>query len=465
MLLDWSAQAIATALIDSVRVDAKNMLIDSFPHPPSDRPVLVGYSGGLDSTVLLHWLARSNHQRSFGLTAIHVNHGLHPDADLWADHCRAICIRFNIPLHIARVRVSRQHGGGIEDAARHARRAAFAQRLDTGHLLALAHHLDDQAETWLLRALRGSGADGLAAMRPLVAFGSGDLWRPFLSTPRTQLRLYAQTHGLNWIDDPSNQDTQLDRNYIRLCILPALAQRWPQAAQQFGRCAQLCADATDLLTREDDAILARMCPTPQTLNLADWSGYPSARRARLLRRWCVLAQAPPLPAQGVATIEREVLRAPPDRQACFRWQHIEIRCWRQTLYLRRSNQTPWPHQHPPIQWDGTAPLALPSGGRLDLLAATGTPRQGFPTTLTVRPRVGGERIQLAKRQHTHALKQLLQAANIPPWHRQALPLLYHRQTLWAAGDVFISAPLASWLDQTNQQLKWVAADALSFISM
>ena len=440
------------------------MLIDLFAHPPSDRPVLVGFSGGVDSTVLLHWLAHSNHQRSLGLAAIHVNHGLHPDADHWADHCQSICNHFDIPLHIAAVRVSRQSKGGIEDAARQARRAAYARRLPAGHRLALAHHLDDQAETWLLRALRASGADGLAAMRPLVAFGPGQLWRPFLSTPQTQLHAYAKTHGLNWIDDPSNQDAQLARNYIRLCILPALAQRWPDVAQRFGRCAQLCADATDLLTTEDDAILAKVCPNPQTLNLADWSSYPAARRARLLRRWCVVAQAPPLPAHGVASIERECLHAAPDRQACFRWQHIEIRCWKQTLYLRRSDQTSWPHQHP-IHWDGTAPLALPSGGSLSLCAANGAAQQGFPTPLTVRPRIGGERIQLAKRQHTHALKQLLQAANIPPWHRQALPLLYHKQTLWAAGDMIVSAPLASWLDQTDQQLKWVAGDALSFQSI
>ena len=433
------------------------MSSDFLALPLSDHPVWVGFSGGLDSTVLLHWLACSDHQRALGLWAVHINHGLHPDASRWADHCQALCDQLNIPLHTVPVEVSRQTGGGIEDAARSARRAAFAALLPAGHRLALAHHRDDQAETWLLRSLRGSGVDGLAAMRPLVAFEAGEIWRPFLATSRAQLCAYARSHGLRWIDDPSNQDTAIDRNYLRWVVLPLLEKRFPQAAQRLTRCARLCADAADLLTAEEDAALATLCPTPQTLKLLDWYAYPTARRGRLLRRWCALCHAPPLAMQGIHAIEA-FMGAAPDRQACFRWQNVEIRCWKQMLYLRRC-QPQW-SDHPPILWDGTSPLRLPTGGSLRVETAPGSCRQGFQQPLTVRPRVGGERMRLDHRRHSHSLKHLLQQANIPPWHRQVLPLLYHGQALWAAADVIISAPLANWLAQTNQQLKWVTGDAL-----
>src|SRR5690606_11245758 len=146
-------------------------------------PLLVGFSGGLDSTVLLHRLARDGEWRARGLRAIHVHHGLHAEADAWAAHCARACARLDVPLDIARVRVERDGGQGLEAAARRARHAAFAEVLGSGAILVLAHHRDDQAETFLLRALRASGVDGLAAMRAWRRFGDGWLWRPLLERP------------------------------------------------------------------------------------------------------------------------------------------------------------------------------------------------------------------------------------------------------------------------------------------
>ncbi|HEX7916403.1 MAG TPA: tRNA lysidine(34) synthetase TilS, partial [Rudaea sp.] len=181
--------------------------------------LVVGYSGGADSSVLLHMLARSVVARARGLRAIHVDHGLHADSAAWSEHCRATAAELNIALDVVRVEVERDRGSGLEDAARMARRAAFARLLHPGEILALAHHRDDQAETVLLKLLRGAGPEGLGGMRGLRAFGAGYLWRPLLAEPRAALLTYAREHDLRWLDDPSNTDTTLRRNFLRGEIL------------------------------------------------------------------------------------------------------------------------------------------------------------------------------------------------------------------------------------------------------
>ena len=191
--------------------------------------VWVAFSGGLDSTVLLHRLAHDAVIRRQGLSAVHVHHGLQAEADAWAAHCATVCHALDVPLRTVRVQVDRERGEGLEAAARHARHAAFAATMGHGDVLAIAHHRDDQAETFLLRALRASGPDGLAAMRPWRAFGPGWLWRPLLETPRDDVHAYARAHALTWIEDPSNARTDLDRNFLRHDVLPLLEGRWPQA--------------------------------------------------------------------------------------------------------------------------------------------------------------------------------------------------------------------------------------------
>ncbi len=187
----------------------------SLPVPQeSPTAVCVAFSGGLDSSVLLHWLAHLPRQRRPRLRALHVHHGLQAQADAWDQHCRRVCATLGLPLEVRRVQVRRDSGEGLEAAARAARHAVFAQELLPNEWLATAHHRDDQAETFLLRALRASGPDGLAAMRPLRDYAQGKLWRPLLELPHARLLAYAQAHGLDWIEDPSNGDTRHDRNFL-----------------------------------------------------------------------------------------------------------------------------------------------------------------------------------------------------------------------------------------------------------
>src|SRR5690606_665524 len=305
------------------------------PCPPPDAldaPVWVGFSGGLDSTVLLHLLAADAGIRQRGLRALHVHHGLHPDADAWAAHCEATCAGLDVPCTVLPVVVGHD-GHGPEAAARAARHDAYARVLGEGEVMALAHHRDDQAETFLLRARRGSGAEGLAAMPAWRRGGSGWLWRPLLEMPRAALLEHARLHGLAWLEDPSNQDTSLDRNFLRARVMPLLQERWPDAPASLARSAALSAEAAHLLEAEDAEALALAVATdPAVLSRPALMAMPRERRARVLRRWVASLGLPPLPGGAVASIESDLLPARSDAAACHAWHGTEIHAWQDGLH-------------------------------------------------------------------------------------------------------------------------------------
>ncbi|HET8883683.1 MAG TPA: tRNA lysidine(34) synthetase TilS, partial [Solimonas sp.] len=354
--------------------------------------------------------------------ALHIHHGLQAAADGWARQVRALCRELGVPLTVRRVQVDRRHGGGPEAAARDARYAAFLSVLKPGDLLATAHHRDDQAETVLLRALRGSGIAGLAAMPALSVFGPGRLWRPLLDCPRAALQAQAQRRGLRWIDDPHNRDPRYARSYLRAEVMPRLAAHWPQAPASLARLAQRAADAEALA-----ATLAQL--DLQTLRAgAGWSvgGLlaldPVRRRNALYHAW--LAQRWPAPAEArLARLDVEILRARGDAQPLLRHEHGEVRRFRDVLYLL-------PHLPPPP----AQALAWPARRReLNLPDGLGRLRLARPPAIALQLRFarGGERLKPAGDRHTRSLKQLCQDRGIAPWVRVRMPLLYAGDELLA----------------------------------
>ncbi|GGK07176.1 tRNA lysidine(34) synthetase TilS [Luteimonas terricola] len=433
------------------------------PDGDAGTAVTVALSGGLDSTVLLHRLAAQPSIRRRGLRALHVHHGLQPEADAWAAHCATICASLDVPLAVREVTVARDSGLGLEAAARAARRTAFAEVLGEGEVLALAHHQDDQAETFLLRALRASGPEGLAAMRPWRRFAAGWMWRPLLDQPRARIHAWARTNGLSWIDDPANADPAHDRTLLRQRVLPLLRARWPTADAAFARSAALCADAADLLAVRDTEVLDALrshgvasdgpddaeSPVPSTdpLPIQSLRALAPAERARALRAWTANHSLPPLPASAFDAIDR-LLDARGDGDAAYRWAGALIRAWRGELHaipLAPSMPADWT-----VEWDGRRPLALPGGGSLSLEGA-----DAFDHPLRAHARRGGERMRLPGRDHSHALKHLLQDAGIPPWQRARMPLLSDADgRLLAAGDNLLAAPLHDWLETRDARLRW-----------
>ncbi len=358
-------QSVASALAEALQRQAPGLLC-------------VGYSGGLDSTVLLHALAITPRVRERGLRAWHVHHGLHQHADQWAAQCATFCAELSVPLTLSRVTVPHGNGQGLEAAARRARHAAFVEGLVDGEVLVFAHHRDDQAETFLLRALRASGPDGLGAMREWREFGRGHLWRPLLEVSRAALEEYAAKQGLRWTEDPSNIDESFDRNFLRQRVMPLLRERWPQAGASFARSAALCSETADLLDGEDARTLAEVIlvdpagdagdnlrgEDPASLSRSRLIEMPPARRARVLRRWIDVLGLPPLPANGVTQIESTLMPARPDASASFEWHGAVVHAWRDLLHadwVRPPLPDGWQ-----AQWNGAEPLALPGGGTLRL---------------------------------------------------------------------------------------------------
>lgn len=207
-------------------------------HPQICR-LIVGYSGGLDSHVLLHGLAM---HRPYWLTqkleAIYVDHGLQTASAVWGEHCAEVCRDLNMPFRVLKIDARPVPGESPEAAARRARYAALAAELGFDSALLTAHHRDDQAETLLLQLLRGAGPYGLAAMPAVSRLGQGRLLRPFLEVDRAELLAYAGKHGLRWIEDASNTDTGFDRNYLRHRVLPLLRERWPAVNRTLSRSAR-----------------------------------------------------------------------------------------------------------------------------------------------------------------------------------------------------------------------------------
>jgi tRNA(Ile)-lysidine synthase len=407
----------------TLRIVPLNTLVADFlrRHPPGRR-LCVGYSGGLDSTVLLHLLAGLRGE--FELSAVHVHHGLSPHADAWAEHCIRQCAALDLPLRVARVSVERA-GLGLEAAAREARYRVFAQ-LDVD-ALALAHHRDDQAETVLLQLLRGGGLKGLAAMPEERGLGPIKLLRPLLDLPRRDLAAYALDRGLVWVDDASNDDTALRRNATRHQFLPRLESLFPgaavtlaQAAAQFAESAELL----DALARLDAAVAINA----EGVSLACLAEVGPARARNLLRHY-LDRHGIPIRRERLHEALAQMLAARPDAQPAIEFAGAALRRFRDRVVLvphatARAGQT-W-------SWRGQAELDLGAAGSLSFTPSIG---QGvaLPFQATVSLRGGGEKLQSDARRPQRTLKNLLREAGVPPWQRAHLPLVYVAGRLaWAA---------------------------------
>ncbi|BBD79949.1 tRNA lysidine(34) synthetase TilS [Aerosticca soli] len=408
-------------------------LTERLRHALREQPVgalCVAFSGGPDSTALLHALAAMPEARVRGLRALHVDHGLQADSARWARHCTELCDGLGIACAVVRVDVVR-HGEGLEAAARRARYAAFAATLRAGERLVLAHHRDDQAETVLLKLLRGAGPEGLGGMRETRPLGHGVLWRPLLALPRAALREYLDAHDLVAIDDPANADTTLARNHLRHVILPRLAVHWPHAAEAIAHSAALCRAATDALRREWLAAFARLHDArTNSLEIAGWRALDPALRDPLLDHW-LHAQGLPAPTRAQRAQILRQCSARAGQSPCIRWPGAEVLVWKGRLWARR----PQPDCDPDWQacWHGE-PLQLPDGGELVL-----DPPLRLSVPLTVRLRRGGERLRPVGDRHTRELRDLFQAADVPPWQRRVCPLIYEETTLIGVADRWLTA--------------------------
>ena len=393
---------------------------------PPGRAVWVALSGGLDSSLLLTLAADACRRYPRPLYALHVHHGLQPAADDFECHCRQLCAQLGVPLCVERVSVALDAGRGLEGAAREARYAAFARCVGEGETLWLAQHRDDQAETFLLAGLRGSGVRGLAGMPASRDWQGRDLQRPLLGVSRADLEEAAGQLALDWVEDPSNVDIGLDRNRLRQTLMPLLEARWPQAMASLARSAQLAGEADSLLEELASLDLAALGGVAEQLPITPLVALSAPRQRLLIRHCCQRLGLPTPPAARLATL-LEQLASRDDAEVCVAWSGAEARCWRGRLYL--LGPAPVLPDGWRVEWDGRQPLDTPLGQ----LASVLEPEGGEPVTLRVSARQGGERLQQPQR-GSRDLKRLLQEAGVPPWRRQRLLVVWCGEQVVAVLD-------------------------------
>jgi tRNA(Ile)-lysidine synthase len=429
-------------------------LLPGFP----ERAVCVAFSGGADSTALLAGLARLA-RRHLTLRALHVDHGLNPHSARWARHCQRIARALGVPLAVHRARIRRARGESLEAAARAARYRLLGDALGEGEALLTAHHQDDQLETVLLQLLRGAGVAGVAAMPALAPLARGVLVRPLLDVPRERLRAWVSAQGLAWVEDESNAQLHLDRNYLRERVLPAMRARWPSAAATVARAAGHFAEAQRLLDSLAAADVAR-ASCGALLSAKVLRALSGARRRNALRYWISCAGALAPPTSRLSELAGALLEARADAHPFVAWEGVRVQRHAELLSLHsqpvrvpRIGPTTRPARSrlasaaPPIAWHwreartctlpgerGTLSLRRDARGPIDLDA--------LGARLELRARRGGERLRPVRGGPRRALKKLLQEARVPPAQRAHLPLVFDGERLIAAADL--------WLDESVQ---------------
>lgn len=416
---------------------------------------LVAFSGGIDSTVLLHALSSTRERKQSEIIAIHVDHGLHPDSQQWQTHCQQFAEQLEVSYISKRVIVDDDLRSGPEAAARQARYAVMQTLVNAGDCLLSAHHEEDQAETLLLNLMRGSGIAGLAGIGAAQKFGHGRLLRPLLGVSGEAIQDYAKRHELSWIEDPSNVDTRFDRNFLRQEIVPRLATRWPAVSARLKQSADLASEASGLLRELADIDLAS-AGSPERLDLESLRLLRPERQRNLLRRAISLCGLPPAPATRLYQAVHELIPAREDAQPLVQWPGAELRRYRHHLYvmpaIARLPDEPARVLRPEEPLDlgpGMGQLVLSpdvDGGINPELAHAG---------LRIRYRHGGEEIRPTGHECTHKLKKLLQQEGIVPWMRERLPLLYSGEELVAVADLWIAKECShdagfgvSWRDKS-----------------
>lgn len=427
---------------------------------PGDH-LCVAYSGGMDSHALLHALTQLRDDFPFQLRAVHIDHGLHPDSQSWAEHCMGVCDQLGVDMVTLQLHLKPEMGASVEAAARSARYAAFSAVVHDGEYCLTAQHADDQAETILLQLLRGAGMHGMAGMPDVTDFGIGKLGRPLLGVTRTALAHYASKHELEWCDDPSNTDSRFDRNYLRNNVMPLIHERWPSATASLVRSAGHAATAAHLLEEQGRLDLTEVgahnidgnddCVACLDVDL--FEKLTRERQANALRCW-IRRYSIKLPSHARLDAALETLvRNNSTSGGHVQWPGASFRRDGDLVFLCREIGPVSDAFHFPVFWDPACLLKLPGSNHvLEAIAVVG---QGCALAkiqgrkLKVDTRRGGETCRMAAGFGRKPLRKVFQDLGVPRWQRDSVPLVFLDDELIAVGHYWLNSHLAPDSDSSG----------------
>lgn len=438
-----------------VAFTAERLLLALQALPEVDSYV-VGFSGGADSTALLHALKQITAELKTKISAVHVNHGLHGDADLWQTHCQAFCQQNDIELTCLKVAIDRNSGKGLEAEARELRYTAISEMLEPGSCLLTAHHADDQAETLLLNLMRGSGVDGLSAMPGSRALGDAVLQRPLLGFQNNSLQDYLLEQQIEWIEDPSNLLLNFDRNFVRHQVIPLLEQHWPQVSKRLLLTGKAMTDARKLLEELADNYLDENLAHPLILKISALTDNQPELFKLVIRRWLKRAGGHSIGVYQLETFCQQARLADSDHRVSVSFDGGLVRLFRQRLWLHLGEEiTPCPL----LKWP-PAGNSIELGPDLGQLLIAGNPGVIPDGTFSVGGRHNLDATVMELGAQHKSLKNLFQEADIPPWLRDCIPLCKLDGELVAMGDWCFSQNFRSWMSETGTRISWRPQNAI-----
>ena len=389
------------------------------------KSMTVALSGGVDSVVLLHLLHSLQKKYHFTLNATHVHHGLSQHADKWVKFCEKLCRDLSVPLDVQYVKLPQKKSLGTEGEARQLRYEKLLQ--SKSNLIVLAHHADDQAETFLLQLIRGAGVKGLSSMAHFD--DARRLWRPLLNTSRIDIEKYAKQHKLKWIEDESNLNTDFDRNFIRSKVLPILKNRFNHIIKVISRSSAHLAEAQNLLDDLAKLDLKKHLKSGNynhKLQVKSFNKLSLTRAKNVLRYWLEMNDQLMPSKDLLDELLRQVLTAKKDATLKIELsKDYEIRRYKDEIYLVQKNQKTQKNYE--IIWAGEPEILLPNGSKLKFKKVKG---RGISFTkikdkkIIISNRKGGEFFKPDSKRPTKKVKQLLQESDLPPWERENLPMIF-----------------------------------------
>ncbi len=417
-------------------LSANNPSLLNLSQIPEANRYFVAYSGGMDSTAVLHALVTVTDLKD-KITAIHINHNIDANASQWADHCQAFCDQLGVKL-ISRSVTLTDHS---EDSCRRARQDVFTEQLGEGDCLITGHHLSDQIETVLFRLIRGTGLLGLTGMKVLSKHAHYQIFRPMLNTEKSDIEAYIKQNQLTYITDPSNSDNTYSRNFIRNEIMPLVRSQFPDASKNIALTAK------------------NLQPSAQILGalFKDWNPYKVHSFAKVdkntfatvIYSWLSHFIELKPSHHALQQFAHDCINAAPDKMPQLNLSNVLLIYWGQKVYAlkpRKFNNTETVeyslHANKPIQLPGHS-------GSIELLSS-----HACTLNVVVKFQQPGEKILLANQTMRAKLKNLFQAKQIPPWERQVMPYLYIDDHLMAVGSQFKSAKFTQLLNELNAEYHW-----------